>query len=598
VLDPIERIVAVVDETTHAGPVTPKATVVGPLEVGLDPGDPTAWWVVNRSGRPVDVRSVALVRPVRSHGPLRMFCHGYQSWTACTAATFGVDQDPSHANTSGIELLSGAHHADQRPAMPGELRSELVTVLAAPDESPVLLGALGGDCHDTTFRLRPTDDPAGGTGRQSSSEGAELHIEAFLGGAQLAPGERRDLHPVHEAAGDDVPELLDRWATLAGEASSARVDAPYQVGWCSWYHYFHDVTEADIDTNLALAGTWPFDVFQLDDGFQSAIGDWLDTNDKFPSSLTDLAARIRDAGYQPGLWIAPFIVAPDSMVATEHPEWLARLDERSSVPGMEAGDPLPGMFNPPWGGGMGGIMWTLDTSHPEVIAHLEHVARSLRQAGFSYLKLDFTYAPSFDGVYHDASLTPAQRVRAGYDAVRRGAGDDAFILGCGAPLGHVIGVVDANRIGSDVAPSWDLPPEGGSISGYEDAEPATLNAYRDTVARSFLHRRLWLNDPDCLMLRTDQTDLSAAQARTWAHAIALSGGLALVSDDLGLVDADGRALLDEVIELGRDADEAARSGSAPRCEDLLVHSPATTVTAAGRCLVTDPATGLSTLAEA
>jgi hypothetical protein len=57
------------------------------------------------------------------------------------------------------------------------------------------------------------------------------------------------------------------------------------------------------------------------------------------------------------------------------------------------------------------------------------------------------------GVWRDRSLTPAQRVRAGYDAIRRGAGDDTFLLGCGAPQGACIGVVDGMRIGPDVAPA-------------------------------------------------------------------------------------------------------------------------------------------------
>jgi alpha-galactosidase len=64
------------------------------------------------------------------------------------------------------------------------------------------------------------------------------------------------------------------------------------VGWCSWYQYFHDVTEADLLGNLARSAGWPFDVFQLDDGFQRAIGDWLETNEKFPSTLDRLAGEI------------------------------------------------------------------------------------------------------------------------------------------------------------------------------------------------------------------------------------------------------------------------------------------------------------------
>jgi alpha-galactosidase len=364
------------------------------------------------------------------------------------------------------------------------------------------------------------------------------------------------------------------------------VSAPYQVGWCSWYHYFHGVTEQHLRANLARASQWPFDVFQLDDGFQAAIGDWLDTNEKFPSSLDQLAATIASEGRRPGLWIAPFIVAPDSRVATDHPEWLATFAD---------GKPLWGMFNPEWGGGRDGVMYALDTTKPDVIAHLEHVARSLVEAGFTYLKLDFTFAPSFDGRWADPSLTPSQRVRAGYDAIRRGAGDDAFILGCGVPLSHVVGVVDGNRIGPDVAPSWELPPDQITFPGYEDVAPATLHSWVDTLTRSFMHRRLWLNDPDCLMLRTDETAMSPAAVRTWANAVAVSGGMALVSDDLALLGDEAHALLDDVLAIGREVDAGATGGPAPRCEDLMVEAVPRTLRAGDYFLEGDPASATSTL---
>lgn len=178
--------------------------------------------------------------------------------------------------------------------------------------------------------------------------------------------------------------------------------------------------------------------------------------------------------------------------------------------------------------------------------------------------------------------------------MRRGAGDDAFILGCGVPLSHVVGVVDGNRIGSDVAPSWTLPDDHDGIPGYSDGEPATLHAFRNTVARSFMHRRLWLNDPDCLMLRTEDTSLSAEAARTWAHTVAASGGMALVSDDLSLLGTGARALLDEVVAIGREADAEAVDGAAPRASDLLEPGVPTTLDGGGHRLVADTATGAST----
>jgi alpha-galactosidase len=162
-------------------------------------------------------------------------------------------------------------------------------------------------------------------------------------------------------------------------------------------------------------------------------------------------------------------------------------------------------------------------------------------------------------VYADPSRTPAQRVRAGMDAVRRGAGDDVFILGCGLPIAQGIGVVDGMRIGPDVAPFWDAPATVWEGTLYRDVAPSTSNALRAVVARQFQHRRLWLNDPDCLMLRTTATRLTPAQVEQWAMAVAESGGMALVSDDLSLLDAGSRALLDRVLATGRAADVTSRS---------------------------------------
>jgi alpha-galactosidase len=244
----------------------------------------------------------------------------------------------------------------------------------------------------------------------------------------------------------------------------------------------------------------------------------------------------------------------------------------------------------------GGTVLVLDTTQPEVQDHLEAVARDLVAAGYPYLKLDFTYAPALAGAYSDPSYTPAQRVRAGYDAVRRGAGDDAFLLGCGAPLAPCVGVVDGMRIGPDVAPWWTFPTGHQTLPGYADTGPATVNAWRNTLGRAFLHRKLWLNDPDCVMLRADATDLSREQAHAWALAVGMSGGMALVSDDLALLDHDARRQFDEVVALGRDVDALARDeGAAPRCVDLLEHATPHRLEAAGTELVGDPDAGTASL---
>ncbi len=531
--------------------------------------DGPRWQVANESSEPIRVRSVARVYEVAHRGRLRMFAHGYQSWTWSGLAVLGEDADGSTVEGS-IGLTRGMHHADQRVAPAGELRAELVTVLA-DDDGVILLGADGGDRHDTTIRVRPTGD-----GR------AEVRVEAFLGDAEIPAGTGLSLHGLLSAEPDDVASGLAWWSGTVGRLNRARVAAPFQLGWCSWYQYFHGVTESDIRANLALAEQWPFEVFQIDDGFQSAIGDWLSMNDKFPSSHDVLAADIDAAGMVPGIWLAPFLAAAESTVATRHPEWIAQ---------HKPGKPLIGMVNDGWGGAVD----TLDTTHPAVLDHIEATARSLVEAGYRYLKVDFTYAPGLDGVFHDPTATPAARVRAGYDALRRGAGDDVFILGCGAPMGPCIGVVDGMRIGADVSPWWHVQDDQWRPPGYEPHEPATANALQNTISRSFMHRRLWLNDPDCHMLRTTDTRMSDAAVDAWARAVGVSGGMAIVSDDLSLLDDASRRRLDEAVDLGRRADTAARDGDVATAPDLLARHRCETLAGPTGTLHIDPETQVSTL---
>jgi alpha-galactosidase len=47
-----------------------------------------------------------------------------------------------------------------------------------------------------------------------------------------------------------------------------------------------------------------------------------------------------------------------------------------------------------------------------------------------------------------------------------------------------------------------------------------------------LHRRWWVNDPDCLLLREHNTHLSKIEVQTIATVIALSGGSLFISDHL------------------------------------------------------------------
>jgi 2,3-diketo-5-methylthio-1-phosphopentane phosphatase len=448
------------------------------------------------------------------------------------------------------------HHAlgERDPERRGWHESEIVSVVGGPGPGPAcLIGVLETGHAFAVLHLRPEPGAAGD--ECVARIDVELCVEAAL-----APGETRPLEAVRVALGDDPTLLLERFAELWGRVAGARRASAFQAGWCSWYHFFHRVSEQDLLRNLdALAADrsgLPVELVQLDDGYQRAIGDWLETNEKFPRGLEPVARAIRDAGFEAGLWTAPFAASEESRLLGEHPDWTLRDAE---------GRRMRGSYNPVWSAD--GWVYALDTSRDDVIAHLEALFASLVGMGFAYQKLDFVYMAALRGEAADRSLGRAERLRRGLDAIRRGAGDEAFLLGCGAPLGPAVGVVDGMRIGPDVAPSWAVE-QPVVIPGLEETLPATRSALRSTLCRQFMHRRLWLNDPDCLMARSRKTELSADEAESLASVIGLSGGMVVFSDDVPELAPDERARVRAAIELARQVDAAGPRGVARLVDPL------------------------------
>ena len=309
-----------------------------------------------------------------------------------------------------------------------------------------------------------------------------------------------------------------------GEQSQDRSSLRHRipVGWCSWYHYFQHVLPQGIQDNLsAVVSLQPelrLDLVQIDDGFESQVGDWYTFTPAFPQGLAPLVAEIRSAGLTPGLWLAPFLVHPRSRLAAERPEWLLR-----------------GKLKRPVNAGylMNTLMTALDLTHPDAQEYTrEVVSTAVHRWGFPYLKLDFLYAAALPGRRYDPTRTRAQALRAALDTLRTAAGEAAFLLGCGCPLGPAIGIVDAMRIGPDTDVRWKPTLKGlNFIYRSEPHIPAARNNVQNTLARLPLNQRWWINDPDCLLLRPD-TELTLAEVETLASLVALNGGSLFISDYL------------------------------------------------------------------
>jgi alpha-galactosidase len=332
------------------------------------------------------------------------------------------------------------------------------------------------------------------------------------------------LEPLVVVEGGPVELLLEEYAIRVGAENGVQVRPWNPAGWSSWYHYFTDLRYADVEKNLRIAREkFPFEVFQIDDGYETDIGDWLRVKDGF-GALPDLARLISGHGFHPGLWTAPFAASDTSRLFEKHPDWMV----------SDIG--LPKFCFRGWKKDL----FALDTTNPRAKTWLHETFSDLCRMGFDYHKIDFVFAAAMAGV-RSRRVTPIQAYREGLAVVREAIGD-AFLLGCGAPLLPSIGFVDGMRVGEDTAPFWDSSKPGlDGVNAY--------HALKNSILRSFMHRKWWLNDPDCLLLRARDLELTDNEKGLYARAAGSLDNMIIESDDLELVDDAGRALLEEAIGL-------------------------------------------------
>ena len=346
---------------------------------------------------------------------------------------------------------------------------------------------------------------------------ARSHFDRML----LQPQDSISTEPFYIRFGSQGRDFLGTWADIVGKRMKARVGKPALVGWCSWYYYYTKISEDEVLANTSslseLRDQLNVQYVQVDDGYQSCVGDWLSTNPRFKSGMKEMAGRIANAGFIPGIWTAPFYARPGSKLFKEHKDWFLK---------NKAGRPVKGGWNPLWGG----KVYSLDTTHPGTQSHLRSVYTSLREMGYKLFKIDFLYAATIPAHRYNPHTTRAEALRIGLEIIRESVGEESFLIGCGCPIMPAVGIVDAMRIGMDVTPTW----KNTVMTKFLDDRNAlsTRNSIINTFNRAFMHQRLFINDPDCLLVREDRNRMTLDQIKALATAIALSGGMFVISDNM------------------------------------------------------------------
>jgi len=494
-------------------------------------GDSLYWQVslVNEGPHTWQIERIELLRSTQGFCPtpadLSFYSNGWQSWSP--TAAFRSNQAMPRSILRGLQTPMIYNPGTPTPHCPGQFASDFFGVVADRCAGRGLL--LGFLSQQEQF---------GSVSAQLSAT-PQLSLWANADRVQLRPGQTllsdwATLSPI----ATDTPDPLGPYLDAVSNWHAIRLPQEIPAGWCSWYEFYQNVTETDIRRNLdslvTMRDRLPIDLLQIDDGFEAQVGDWFDFHPKrFPNGVSSLAAEIRARGLTPGLWLAPFIVHPASKLAQQHPDWLLR---------NEKGRPVNA-----------GFVWNafcqaLDLTNPAALEYTAHVIRTaVHEWGYPYLKLDFLYAAALSGHYQDPTRTRAQVLRMGMQALRQAAGEETFLLGCGAPLGSMLGLVQAMRIGADVSGDWHPHIFGIGLGlRNEPSVPSARVSVRNTLTRTALHRRWWLNDPDCLLVRAT-THLTLPEVQSLATAITLSGGALLLSDNLPALSTKRRRIAESLL---------------------------------------------------
>jgi alpha-galactosidase len=422
------------------------------------------------------MEEIAVVRadPARAS----VYAEGWQSWSA---TGIRPANDPPPPVTSPESLAIDCQY--RRPAPEGVFEGAGVLAVDPGDGGPV-----------SVFGAFPT-------------ESRVPVIHAVLRDSAVVVSADAPVSRVLDDGPGGVPGALGRWAD-GFAATSLRSIPPV---WCSWYQYYSDVTEANVLANLDAMAALDLGVgiVQIDDGYEACVGDWLSSSGRF-RDLPGLVRRIRASGRRAGIWIAPMLVGRSSSVFRARSDWVVR-------------DPASG--DPVYAGTVcRDSCAALDLTHPGAAGYLHGVLSVMREWGIDYFKADFMYAGAYEGTRF-SPIPGVEAYRHGLRVIRDAIGPDTVLVGCGAPILPSAGLVDAMRVGPDIAASYE--PADAAMPTL----PSQRNATRNVVARAWQHGRFWVNDPDCLMLRP-----GVERRRDWASIVSRYGGLRSCGDGLDQLD--------------------------------------------------------------
>ncbi len=416
----------------------------------------------------------------------------------------------------GFQMLSQTGGTLGQPSDLGNYTDAKHYKMPAPEGSKVLYGMMMLSPSPTDNHLFAFTSCRRFAG-QFYLNGQSLKVVVDTEGRELRPGETWQLESFMRDSGADRERLLEKLASeLVANHPPLHFPTP-PTGWCSWYCFGPRVTAQQVLDNLDFIAkhTPGLRYVQIDDGYQPAMGDWLETGAAFGGNVQGVLKQIRARGFEPAIWVAPFVAEEKSHVFQQHPDWFVKDSD---------GKPLRS-DRVTFGGWRRGPWYVLDGTHPEVQQHFEKFFRTMnREWGCTYFKLDANFWGAIHGGhFHDPRATRVEAYRRGMKAILRGAGR-SFVLGCNHPIWPSLGLIHGSRSSNDIKRTWER----------------IATTARQNLSRNWQNGRLWWNDSDAIVLTGDLPD---DEFQFHATAIYASGGMILSGDDLTKINEKKLAML-------------------------------------------------------
>ncbi len=397
--------------------------------------------------------------------------------------------------------------------------------IAPPAESPVSLAIKSDDSY---LMIAPSTFTRCESKIAVHADG-KLEVVFYADGRLLEAGEVFDVDKLLFASSTDQFKPFEDYAAATRKHIGKPLKQVKRVrAWATWDAYHEDFNQDDIVKEMQWLRehqvTCPADIIQIDGGWCTE-GAW-DTYfaDKLPEGLSGVLAQINEYGFKPGLWLSPFLVEPQAPMYLAHQDWILRKPDN--------GDPVTYS---------GRYVW--DGSIPEVCQWIESVFRHLsEELQIKYFKLDFL-SNGLSGVPGaNAAMTSVERYRNFIAAIRRGAGDDAYILGCNSTV-YDAEFFDAARMGPDIQSKWN----------WDFGIPHSANCISH---KFYLSGHLYNGDTDYLIVRNsdDEPDVvsypataTVNEAKVWCDFVTLISKASFMSDRMYLLPPERVALLERAL---------------------------------------------------